>query len=110
MYETAKANVGALRASDMFAFTEIGLLPSPEIFTSIKPAWFLLWGGEFMDSRWSGEPCDLCNKAEDVAEIYALDEVVTLDEIVWPTQVKDRIDNSARTAPPPIACPAQLIE
>jgi len=110
MYETAKANVGALHASDVFAFTEIGLLPSFEIFHAIKPAWFLQWGGEFIDVRWSAEPCDLCNEAEDVAEIYALDEVVTLDEIVWPKQVKDRIDNSARTAPPPIACPAQLIE
>ncbi|MEQ8934970.1 MAG: glycosyl hydrolase [Amphiplicatus sp.] len=110
MYETAKTNVSELRPSDVFAFTEIGLLPSPEIFTAIKPAWFLLWGGEFMDARWSAEPCDLCNKAEDVAAIYALDAVLTLDEIAWPKQVDDNIDKRARAAPPPVSCPTSLIE
>ncbi len=110
MYETARTNVSALRAPDVFAFTEIGLLPSPEIFKAIKPAWFLLWGGEFMDARWSAEPCDLCNNAEDVAAIYALDNVTTLDEIVWPEEIGKRVDKAARAAPPSFSCPAQLIE
>lgn len=108
MYETAHRNVAPLHGSGVFGFSEIGLLPSAEIFRRVSPAWFLLWGGEFIDKEWAGAPCDLCNNAEDVAAIFALDEVVTLDGIDWPAGTA-RFDERARTAPPKQSCPARLL-
>ncbi|MEE2692616.1 MAG: glycosyl hydrolase [Pseudomonadota bacterium] len=110
MYETAKENVASLHHSGSFAFTEIGLLPAPDLFLSLKPWWFLLWGGEFIDRRWASEGCALCNEAEDVAAIFALPTVVTVDELEWPESIASRIRAAARTAAPQAQCPATLIE
>ncbi len=110
MFEQAKANVAPLHPSKAFAFTEIGKLPTPEIFKRVNPSYFLLWGGEFINIDWSAEPCDWCNRAEDVAEIYALPQVVTLDEFQWPDKSKVNYIAALRESPPEQACPAKLLE
>ncbi|GAB4521464.1 MAG: hypothetical protein Kow00133_08430 [Amphiplicatus sp.] len=107
MYETAKNKVAPLHSSGLFAFTEIGLLPDAEIFRRVRPVWFLLWGGEFIDRRWASEPCALCNAAEDVAAIYALDETLALHELDWPPAA--RLAPDSRRAPPAARCPARLL-
>ncbi|MBB5519988.1 glycosyl hydrolase [Amphiplicatus metriothermophilus] len=107
MYETAKSNIAPLHSSGLFAFAEIGLLPNAEIFRSVRPVWFLLWGGEFIDKRWAPEPCALCNEAEDVAAVYALEETLALHEVDWPPAA--RLDPDSRRAPAAARCPASLL-
>lgn len=107
MYETAKKNVAPLHAAGLFAFTEIGLLPDIEIFQRVRPVWFLLWGGEFINQRWASEPCMSCNEAEDVASIYALDETLALHELDWPPAA--RLAPVLRRAGPAERCPASLL-
>lgn len=109
MFEAAKANVARLHSSGLFAFTEIGLLPTPEILKAVRPAYFLLWGGEFINKDWSGSPCDGCNRAEDVAAIFALDNVAALDDLAWPAGSDVRYDAALRTKPPSVSCPASLL-
>nr|WP_281373881.1 glycosyl hydrolase [Parvularcula dongshanensis] len=104
MSETAEGNVRPLHPSGLFAFTEVGLLPSNEIFEKIAPSWFLLWTNEFIDRHLSREPCERCNETSDVSRIYALDRVVTMDELRWPSgaPIVDTTDLPPR---PPRLCP-----
>ena len=110
MFDAAKRNVAPLHPSGLFAFTEIGLLPAPEIFGAIRPVYFLLWGGEYINAEWAADPCDGCNAAQDVKAIIALDQTAGLHELDWPQEASVRYDRALRAAPPEPSCPAQVID
>ena len=109
MFEASKRNVAPLHPSGLFAFTEIGLLPSPEIFRAVRPAYFLLWGGEYINADWAADPCEGCNKAQDVKEVIGLDQTAGLAELEWPAEAGVRFDPALRSAPPKASCPASLL-
>jgi len=82
-YFAAKANIAPLASRQPFALTEVGKLPAPDVLAELKPAWVLLWGGEFINRDWTAgsKPCPTCNSADETARFFAQPGVVSLSQM-----------------------------
>lgn len=70
-----------------FAYTEVGVPPSPSAVKAFRPMWILIWGGEFLNKSWKPNgACDACNTEQGTAEFFKRADIVNLDEM--PMDVK----------------------
>lgn len=91
-----------------FAFAEVGIPPSEAIVADTKPAWILLWGGDFLNGDWSHDkPCKNCNRPEDVAAFFKRPNIVNLEDLPkgFKTKMRAGIDAKPRKTP---HCPSSL--
>ncbi len=112
VYASARAKVTALDPTAPFALTEVGVAPGSQVLDAVNPAWVLLWGGEYLNSAWALDPanCPYCNKPEQVAALFKLDRIVTLDKL--PASLRATISagvtNQHPLHRPNPTCPAKL--
>jgi mannan endo-1,4-beta-mannosidase len=102
-------SIRALDTNVIFAFTEIGHLPSEAVLEATQPVWVLVWGGGFIDARLSiQQPCDQCNTPKELAAFFRKPRMVSLAEL--PAGLRAAIARGRPAAPArPPECPATLL-
>lgn len=104
----AASNIRALSDAP-FAFTEVGKVPDADVMDAAKPAWVLVWGGEYLNADWAqASPCEQCNSAEAVTTFFAREDVVSLSEV--PMELRRAVAGGEPDgAPQRPDCPSELI-
>lgn len=75
-------------ATAPFAFTEVGKIPSDRVLSETRPAYVLLWGGDFMNSDFSiNGNCNACNSPEETKAFLKKSSILSLDDIPAKTRV-----------------------
>jgi mannan endo-1,4-beta-mannosidase len=102
-------NIHALDADAIFAFTEIGNLPTRAVVEATQPVWVLVWGGGFIDARLSPQqPCEACNSAEEIRAFFHQPRVLGLTKL--PPDLRFAIAGGKPASPPRRPeCPASLL-
>jgi mannan endo-1,4-beta-mannosidase len=96
-YEGAK-RISKLAPKTLFAFTEVGQVPSRAVLDATRPVWVLVWGGEYLNSAWAplGE-CKQCNSPDAIRRFFQQERMVMLADI--PRAVKVALANGEPTPP-----------
>lgn len=93
-----------------FGFTEVGRAPSSDVLAETKPAWVLVWGGEYLNAGWAqANECASCNSADETKAFFHHERAVSLKEM--PVAVRTAIAGG-EVLPEPVRpfCPASLLE
>ena len=93
-----------------FGFTEVGRAPSDRVLRRTRPAWVLIWGGEYLNADWAqADGCAGCNSAGETRAFFQHDGAVSLNDM--PMEVRRLIAGGAPSPDPERpACPASLLE
>lgn len=93
-----------------FGFTEVGRAPSDRVLRKTRPAWVLVWGGEYLNADWAqASGCKGCNSAEETKAFFRHDNAVGLNDM--PMEVRRMIAGAAPMADPVRpACSPSLLE
>lgn len=93
-----------------FGFTEVGRAPSTRVLRETKPAWVLIWGGEYLNADWAQtDRCEGCNAADETKAFFGRENAVSLNET--PAAVRNALAGGAHAADPVRPhCPATLLE
>ena len=107
-YDGAK-NFAAIDPHAMFAYTEIGHLPSDAAMSATHPLWVLLWGGEYLNAEWSTtQPCTQCNTPDAMRTFFAKPRMMSLAQM--PLDIKTELaGGKPHSAPQHPKCAAKLL-
>lgn len=103
-------NTKELAGDRPFAFTEIGRVPSGAVSGAVRPAWVLVWGGEFLNAQWAqAAACDRCNTEEETKAFFSRPALVALGDM--PASVRQALSGGAvADAQQRPHCPSSLLE
>ena len=107
----AGARAAAKLAPDApFGFTEVGRAPSDRVLRKTRPAWVLVWGGEYLNADWAQtNDCAGCNSAKETVAFFRHENAVSLNDM--PLEVRRAIAGGP-LSPAPVrpSCPVFLLE
>ena len=109
-YTAGLTGLRALAPALPFAFTEVGKVPAGSVLAEARPAWVLVWGGEFLNKDWVQTwDCSSCNTEAEIKAFFAKPEAVALGDM--PMELRTLIaGHPPKPDPQRPTCPSMLLE